>query len=327
MQLDPSNPNNFNGFIHPDYIDHIEPLIKNCEVTIHDAEIPNTDVIDWARKGYLNSLTTDGGSTSMSGLVIVGEGYRFIDYLSGHKPSFDRWLNDYYLGSPEQSIGSLMSIMADSFDMNPCTEVVAAICIQDLGFHETDELTAFLMDNVHPKVGEYLERRLSELFKHYLSTDEAIEAYEDQMSLDPYRHIEYAKLWAKMGAESRVRRHLEQAERLAGMDSDVWRWISIQYLKLMGDFEASRVTRNRQVESANKSYHITQAAFDLLFFIGADEAITEGQELMQRAETIACTGSEYSDLAYVWGEYFGDKDRANKFNKLAIDHGTKPWAV
>ena len=325
MQLDPTNPTNYNGFVHPAYIAHLEPFVRHQNVTIFDAEIPNTDVISWAEEGFLYNFNTWGGTTLLEALVIKGEAFRFVDYLAGLNSTSSpyHWLYDYCLGSSEKSVSTVMSVIHDGEIMNFCTKLIGAICIQDFGFHDTDELTAFLMDNVHPRARRYLNKRLSTLFKNYLSTADAIREYEQSVPFNPTHHIECAQLWAKLGSEEKVRQHLEQAEKLAGLDGYAWRLISINYLRLLGDFEAADRARSNQLSNWVNLYSITQVAFDLVIYVGTDEAMSEGRSLMHRAEKHARSGSDYLELSDVWEHYFDDKDRADKFKELAITYDKK----
>jgi len=240
MYLDPTNPHNYNGFIHPAYISHIESMIQTREATISDAEIPNADAIDFAKKGILDHFSVEGGRTSMEALVIKGQGSRLVEFLSSVNSSSTpyHWLNNYYLGSPEESILTLTSVMSDPIAMQFCTALVGAICIQDLEFHDSDELMNFFRTSSKSTNKEIMLCRLDLMLDHYRSTPESIEEFELTIfPNDPYDHLDCAKLWAKLGAEEKARKHLELAEQMSDDDPIAWQLIALNYKKLLGDFE------------------------------------------------------------------------------------------
>jgi hypothetical protein len=111
---------------------------------------------------------------------------------------------------------------------------------------------------------------------------------------------------------------------VADEDYFVWRSISLSYLKLLGDFEMAENAWKNQIANGGDLYRLSQVAVDLVLHVATDEAISQGRELMHRAEKFVRAGCDYLELADIWNDYFDDPDRAQECKELCIIHDRKP---
>lgn len=325
MRINPTSAFNYNGFIHPEYIAYLEPLMRDRSVTIDDAIVPSADAIDWAKKGILDSLSVFGGTTTLEALVIKGEGPLigdYVDELETTKKAYT-WLRDYYRASPEKSIDALMKAISDWDIMQHQVKVIGAICIQDLDFQDLDELLSFIRRG-RPRHERIFLGILYRLFSlHYMTDVNVINDRVKKASNDPFTHIEFAKIWAKLGDESKTREHLEMAEDFTTRDFFAWRAIASAYLKLLADFDASHVARRMQIAGACDLFCHSQTAIDLVTQVATPEAFSLAKTSMWRAEEFIRAGCDFLDLAEIWSEYFGDEERSDECKRLCDLHDRK----
>ncbi len=324
MRLNPNHSLNFNGFIHPEYLAHLKPLIKKQTVSIDDAVVPRVDALEWAENGLLRDFSVHGGTTSLEALVIKGKESVLVDYIAGLNtklPEFT-WILDYYQDSPEAGIGSLMNAIADGAVLRFQTKLIGAILIQDLGFDQTGELLTFLIQGLRPSAGYSVKTRMNELCLHYISDPDQIRAYERKAE-SPFHFINCAELWAKSGCEAKARLCLGKAESVADLDFFAFRNISLCYLQLLGDFKMAENARKNQIANSHSLDCMIQNAIDLCLYVATDEAISQGRELMHRAEKYVRAGCDYLELADIWNDFFHAPDRAQECRERCFEYDRK----
>ena len=323
MRFNPSHPRNYNGFYHPDYLDHLKPHIQNLHVEIDGVEVPDSNAIEWAEKGMLESINLFGACATYESMVVKGMGKQLASFIQDYPDDTDQslfFLHDYYFGTPDQSMSALLGVLDDSKRLIHDINVISSICIHDLDFTDSDGVVKFLLKNLNANEQRYARCNLKYHFHHYLRDPVDIAAWKHSAS-SAYDWAMLATFQASVGDSGAARRSLIKAERVANLDFYARQKIARSYLFLLGDFDCFWDAIRVQIESCTDTFTWLETVADLCCYIGSPEALKRARVLMNLAE-IASDGSyDYKEIALAWKLYFNDMDRADYCRKIAGIYG------
>lgn len=318
MQLDPTNSTNYNGFVHPNFLDYLSPSIEDMPVKIDGVIVPNSNATEWAKNGMLDEINLFTATTSYESLIIKGKGRQLADFIRDH-PETDQsllFLDDYYSDDSSKSMEAFLKQLRRPSILARNIGVFVSICIQDFGFDNTSDIKCFLMENMNSTCHTQTKYSISYSFNHYLRDPDDIRDYEEAGSL-ACQWVFSAIYWAQIADFGSTRKSLEHASRMAGKDCHVWRNIALMYLYLLGDFEQFAWATKRNIERCNSARAFRDSAGQLCAYRGTPEAIEHARELMHYAELSAKNPKDLNGVAKTWECYLKDPERGSKCRKIA----------
>jgi hypothetical protein len=312
--------NNYNGFIHPRFLAHLEPQIKYLPATLEDMDLLDGNASEWAADGFLTEVSLiSAPCIEREAFVIKGHGRQLAEIVRNEEDvnPLQLSLNEYYCDDPDQSLSVLLDILKDSSKLIYNLGMAVALCIEDLGFHDSSELEEFVTKNLHSETQRQVKFSLELFFQHYIRDPRDIWKLEYYAS-NTSDWLRAAKLWAQLGDESSSRRCLENGQIIAGNNFYAWQQISRSYLFLLGDFDKSEQAMKSQIDCCTYTYHWLQSVMDLCSYIGTKDALSKATELMTNAEFSMDSSEELMWTSDVWKTYLKDPERAVKCRKIPL---------
>jgi hypothetical protein len=312
--------NNYNGFIHPRFLAHLKPRVRNLPATLEDMDLLDSNASEWAADGFLtdvNLISTP--CIEREAFIIKGLGRQLAEIVRNEEDvcPLQLPLDDYYFGDPDQSLSVLLDVLRDSDKLVYNLEIAVALCIEDLGFHDSLELEEFITKNLHGETLRRVKFRLELLFLHYIRHPEDIWKLEYYAS-NTSDWLKCAKLWSQLEDESSARRCLENGQKIAGNNFYAWQQISRSYLFLLGDFDQSAQAMTSQINCCTYTYHWLQSVMDLCSYVGTKNALSKATELMTNAEFSIDDPEELIWTSDVWKTYLKDPERAIRCRKIPL---------
>ncbi len=318
MRLNPDHPQNYNGFVHPGFLDHLKPHIKDMAVEIDGVDVPGSNAVEWAEKGMLESVSLFNAYTTYESMVIKGMGKELADFIRKCDASDQSlaFLHDYYNGSPEASMAALLEVMNHPMRLSHDIRVISSICIQDMDFTQSEMLEDMLLKNLNAVDRNQLKYDLSYHFQHYLRDPLDILDWQKN-AVEDSDWIKLAIFYAHSGDFKAARRSLEKAERLANRDFYSWQLISQNYLFLLGDFNSFWDATRHQIEACEDTFTFLMTVEDLGSFVGDGEALEKARDLLNLAEIASEGADDLEQISYAWEQFFNDDERAAHCRKIA----------
>jgi hypothetical protein len=266
--------------------------------------------------GAVLNLSRFQAHTTKEAFVIAGMKDEWVQFLEAKEDDNTlMFLKEYYVGDSRNGLSNLLTALNDPLILKNHVEALAAICIQDLGFTDSDELESFLTANLNARERVNLNRRLEFLFEHYRRDPNDIRALE-QAAASSFDWVTSAVCWANSGDLDACRASLAKAESLMENDFFAWEYFCPKYLHLLGDFEKYYNVLDSQVKTCVNSYCFLIIAENLVSYVGK-EGESKAMELMHYAELAADDPHDLLSIADSWEKDFNNPDRASKCRNVA----------
>jgi hypothetical protein len=318
MKLTPSNSNNYNGIVHPEFLNHLKPFIEGMPVRIYGNDIPDSSAMEWAGKGMLESISRFNAYTTYEAMIIKGMGKELAGFIRDNDkvdPSLSL-IPEYYFGDPQSSMSALLKVLGDPEILVEHINLISSICIQDLEFTDSCELEKFLLKDLNAKDRKEAGYALKYHLHNYLRDPADIKTWRDS-STTASDWVKLATFHAHTGDQRASRRSLDKARWFAGRDFVTWQMISQNYLFLLGDFDGFYSAMQKQIDTCDDTFSFLMTAEDLASFIGGDDALDKSKELLNCAEICSSDVEEYELVADAWENLVEDVDRANYCRDIA----------
>jgi hypothetical protein len=318
MRLIPNHPNNYNGMVHPKFLEHLKPHIQDLRANIYGKTVPESSAVEWAELGMLEEIHLHSAGTTNEALITKGRGHVLAQLVRSSKdadPALD-FLYDYYFGTAEEGMSALLKVLNDPGRLIDNINVISSICIADMGFKTSEKLNAFLFANLTADERKRANFELHYHLHHYLRHPDDIREWAEKSST-PFDFAKLAIFQAHVGDFDSARTSLDRAGRLAGKDFFAWQQITRGYLFLLGDFDGFEDAMKAQIESCDCTFAYLESVWGLCHYIGSDEAIEKARDLMHLAELASDDADDLNMVAQYWEDDLNDPERGAKCRKMA----------